>query len=343
MHEPMEHTQGVEGPRVSETGDAGSVTGTVFRKARGLYDVRVGDEMIRCSISNRLRKQLLYPISDPSGGTLRRVQRVKEIDVVDPIAIGDRVSFVPAEAGAGMIREVLPRENELARRMVSAKRRNQPRHVDQVIAANVDRIVPVFAAAMPSPRWHLLDRYLVTAETAGIPALVCVTKMDLADRERLLDDIEVYERIGYTVMTTSSVTGEGIDEFRDAISGRTSVFLGKSGVGKTSLLNALQPGLGLLVKEISGSTGKGRHATSHLEMFPLDGGGGVVDTPGMKVFPLLDDGEDLAAYFPEMRPHLGKCRFGADCSHTHEPGCAIKEAVEAGEIDERRYESLRKL
>ncbi len=338
MHE---HTDHVGGP--DRAAGEGAVTGTVFRKDRGLYHVRVGSEMVRCGISNRLRKQLFYPVSDPAGGTLRGVQKVKDIDFVDPIAIGDLVAFVPAEDGAGMIKDVLPRRSVLGRRIADAKRRMQNRQVEQVIAANVDQVVPVFAAANPKPRWHLLDRYLVTAERAGIPVLVCVTKMDIADRERTASDLEIYERIGYRVARTSAVTGEGVDSLREDLSGKTSVFLGKSGVGKTSLLNRLQPGLGLLVKEISGSTGKGRHATTHLEMFPLDGGGGVVDTPGMKVFPLLDEGEDLASYFPEMRPRLGSCRFGADCSHSHEPGCAIKDAVESGEIERRRYESLLKM
>ncbi len=318
-------------------------TGTVFRKARGLYDIRADGGMVRCSLSNKLRKRLLYPTSDPSSGTLRGVRGVADIEVVDPIAIGDEVAFVPAEEDSGMIKEVLPRRNVLARKIVDPKRRGKGKSLEQVIAANVDQVVPVFAAAVPKPRWHLLDRYLVTAEASEISALICVTKMDLADEDRIQEEVSVYEKIGYRVMKTSSKTGDGVGAFAEAISGTTSVFLGKSGVGKTSLLNALQPGLGLLVKEVSGSTGKGRHATSHLEMFPLDDGGGVVDTPGMKVFPVFADDEDLAWYFPEMRPHLGQCRFGADCSHSHEPGCAVKEAVEDGLIDRRRYESLLKM
>ncbi len=338
MHDHIEAHEPHEDAR-----EDGARTGTVFRKGRGLYDVRAGGAMVRCSISNKLHKRLLYPTSDPSSGTLRGVQRVADIEVVDPIAVGDEISYVPGDGETGMIREVLPRRNTLARSITDPKRRSQGRQLTQVIAANVDQIVPVFAAAKPKPRWHLLDRYLLTAEAAGIPSLICVTKIDLGDGEALDEDLEVYRRIGYRVMRTSSKTGEGVDAFREAIAGRTSVFLGKSGVGKTSLLNALQPGLGLLVKEISGSTGKGRHATSHLEMFPLDGGGGVVDTPGMKVFPVLDDGMDRASYFPEMRPHLGRCKFGADCSHSHEPGCGIKEAVEAGDIDERRYQSFLKM
>ena len=343
--EPAEDHSQEAGPNADGQPDdrSGVRAGTVFRKSRGLYDVRAGSETIRCTISNRLRKRLMYPVSDPAGGTRRGVQDVKDIGLVDPVAIGDEVEFVPAEAGHGQIREVRPRRNRLARRILDPKRRGDHRDLEQVIVANIDQIVPVFAAAQPKPKWHLLDRYLVSADAEGYPVLICITKLDLADRERLAEEVAVYERIGYEVMLTSAKTGEGVDAFRGAITGKTSVFVGKSGVGKTSLLNVIQPDLGLFVKEVSTSTGKGRHATSQLEMFPLDGGGGVIDTPGMKMFTVIDDGVDPALHFPEMRALVGACRFGADCSHTHEPGCAIKEAVEAGEIDERRYQSFLKL
>jgi ribosome biogenesis GTPase len=286
---------------------------------------------------------LEYPISDPAGGTRRGVRGVSEIGMVDPIAVGDEVEFLLAEPGHGQIREVKDRRNKLARRILDPKRRGEQKDLEQVIVANVDQVVPVFAAANPKPKWHLLDRYLVSADAEGYPCLICITKVDLADRERLAEDVGVYGRVGYPVILTSARTGEGVEAFRRAITGRISVFVGKSGVGKTSLLNAIEPDLDLFVKEVSASTGKGRHATSHLEMFPLAGGGGVIDTPGMKVLTVLDDGIDPALHFPEMRPYVGSCRFGADCSHTHEPGCAIKEAVESGEIDERRYQSLLKL
>ena len=324
-------------------GDERLQKGVVFRKGRGLYDVKARSGHVQCSISNKLRKELVYPTSDPSSGTHRGVQRVDEIHLVDPVAIGDEVLFAPAEAGHGQIREVQPRRNALSRAIVDVKRRGPGREVEQVIAANVDQVVAVFAASKPKPTWHLLDRYLVGAEASNIPALLCVTKMDLVDPERVRDDVAVYERLGYQAVLTSAETGEGVDGMRAALADKVSVLVGKSGVGKTSLLNALQPGLGLYVKEVSESSGKGRHATTHLEMFHLDFGGGVVDTPGMKVFEPSSDSLDIAYYFREMRPLLGSCRFGADCSHTHEPGCAIKEAVEAGEIDERRYDSYVKM
>src|SRR4030065_822831 len=145
--------------------------------------------------------------------------------------------------------------------------------------------------------------------------------------------------MGYTYMLTSSVPGEGVEGLRNALAGRTSVLVGKSGVGKTALLNQLQPGLGLRVKEVNQVTGKGRHTTTNLEMFPLDSGGAIVDTPGTREFGLWDFDDDLALLVPEMRPLVGKCRFGVDCQHDEEPGCAIRKAVMEGPITPRRYQS----
>ena len=254
--------------------------------------------------------------------------------MVDPIAIGDVVSFIDAGDGRGVIKEVLPRKSKFSRRAPG------PRPIEQVVVANIDQAVIVFAAAHPKPKWTLLDRYLVDAESVDLPALICITKMDLADEALLSADVKMYEGIEYRVLLTSAMSGLGLDEFKAALRGKVSVLLGKSGVGKTTLLNAIQPKLGLRVAEVSKSTGKGRHTTSHLEMFELDFGGEIIDTPGMKEFALHNSGEiDLASLFREMRPFIGQCRFGSNCSHSHEPDCAIKEAVLAGEISERRYKS----
>jgi ribosome biogenesis GTPase len=275
-------------------------------------------------------------------------QPIRALERADPITVGDMVQFIKGEEGAGTILEVLPRRNKLARQ--SAVPMPSARPFEQVIAANVDQVVPVFAAASPAPRWNLLDRYLVSAESSGLPSLICITKLDLAKsgdgelNDELCTEVEEYRRIGYPVILASAVTGEGVNDLKEALRGRLSVFLGQSGVGKSSLLNAIQPGLGLRVNEVSRVTGKGKHTTTHLEMFSLNFGGDVVDTPGVREFGLWDvEEDDLALFFPEMQPLVGRCKFGMDCEHDEEPGCAIRKAVTAGKISPRRYRSYLKL
>ena len=317
--------------------DVRAIQGMVVKKSQGSYNVVVGETVFPCSLSNKLRKQLVFPMADP-GSLRRRVVGVEDIRELDPIAIGDQVRFVDPGDGTGMIVKVLPRQNKLVRRAAG------PRPLEQVIVANVDQVMPVFAAAFPEPKWELLDRYLAAAESQGLRALICITKLDLADSVELRAEVANYERMGYSVIVTSSATGAGVPEFRKAIEGSISVLMGKSGVGKSSLLNAVEPGLGIRVNEVSLVTGKGKHTTTHLEMFRLAGGGGIVDTPGMREFSLWDvDTADLAELFPDLRPYLGTCRFGAGCHHDCEPGCAVKRAVESGAISERRYQSYLRL
>jgi ribosome biogenesis GTPase len=213
---------------------------------------------------------------------------------------------------------------------------------EQVIVSNADLVLPVFAVADPAPKWGLLDRYLVSAEAAELPPLIVINKLDLAWKHPSLEDeIEVYRRIGYPVLLVSAATGEGIEELKRALQGKLAVLVGKSGVGKTSLLNAIQPGLGLRVKAVSRSElGKGRHTTTHLEMFELGFGGALVDTPGIREFGLWDiPAEELAYLFPEMADHVGRCKFGMSCRHDREPGCAIRKAVMEGAISPYRYQS----
>jgi ribosome biogenesis GTPase len=316
------------------------LTGIVLKKLKGAYTVRVDGREVVCAVSNKLRKELLYPTAAP-WSLPHRVQKVREIDVVDPIAIGDQVSFVDAGDGSGLITEVLPRRSELARQAPIPGMKD---HVSQVIAANVDQIVTVCPAGQPPKRRWVLDQYLAGAEYNGIPALVCLTKRDQADEDYLREELEIYAGLGYPVVVSSAVSGEGIQAVRDALSGKVSVLLGKSGVGKTSLLNAIQPGLGLRVKAVDDHTGEGRHTTTHLEMFDLDAGGWVVDTPGQREFKLYRaDPAEIAYLFPENRPYLGICKFGADCAHDQEPGCAVRSAAMAGKIAPTRYKSYLRL
>jgi ribosome biogenesis GTPase len=321
----------------------GDDIGVVFRKTLGHYTVHTlsdGRE-IDCVLSSLLHKQLIFPTADPS--SLRhRVQEVREIHHVDPVAIGDRVRYVDAGEGRGMIVEILPRDSKLSRPATLPGQRV----FEQVIVSNADLVLSVFSVANPTPKWGLLDRYLVAAEAAGLPSLIVVNKLDLAWKNpSFAEEIEVYRRIGYPILLVSAVTGEGIEHLKKALSGKQSVMLGKSGVGKTSLLNAIQPGLGLRVKAVSkGELGKGRHTTTHLEMFKLDFGGALIDTPGVREFGLWNvAAEELADLFPEMDDYVGQCKFGLSCHHDQEPGCAIRKAVMAGTISPYRYQSYLRL
>jgi ribosome biogenesis GTPase len=316
-------------------------TGVVYKKTIGNYIVHTEGRALLCELSNRIRKQLIYPTADP-GSLHHRVQKVVELEHMDPLAVGDEVRYILAEGGKGLIVELLPRRNKLTRRSAVPKPLAHGAHpFEQIIVTNVDQVVPVMAAAQPDPKWSLLDRYLASAEAGDISALICITKLDLVkgfDGE-LQSALEEYHQIGYPSVLTSTISCEGINELRTALKGRISVMVGKSGVGKTALLNALQPGLGLRVKEVNQVTCKGRHTTTNLEMFPLEGGGAIVDTPGTREFGLWESDDNLALLFPEMRPLVGKCRFRLDCQHDDEPGCAIRKAVMAGQISPRRYQS----
>ncbi len=293
--------------------------GVITEKNNGSYSVTSETGSRNCVLSARLRRQ-----------------------VATDLVVGDDVVI----DGSGQITELLPRRNWISRRAAAPHAGSHAG--EQVIAANIDQVVPVFATASPRPAWNLLDRYLVSAEAAEIPALICITKLDLVSGSAEGDEIEMvaeeYRAIGYPVLLTSTSSGEGMEGFRRTLFGRRSLLVGKSGVGKTSLLNALQPRLGQRVQETNRVTGKGRHTTTAAQMFPLAQGGAIIDTPGIREFGLWDvDGADLAYFFPEMRPYLGHCRFGMDCRHADEPGCALRKAVTAGQISPYRYQSYLKL
>lgn len=318
-------------------------TGTVFKKTIGTYTVKSGDDVITCTISSKLRKKLIYPEADASSRR-QSVDKVEDIEMVDPVAVGDEVSFRDSGDQTGMIVEVLPRRTKLSRRAVlHGADKPQEKNItrEQLIVTNVDQMIAVVSAKRPKPSWRLVDRYLADSELLEMPIVICITKMDLIDDENeFCSQLQVYADIGYELLYTSAMNGLGMDKLQVILRNKTSVLMGKSGVGKTTLLNTLEPGLGLAVQEVSDRVNKGRHTTTHLEMFPLRSGGFVVDTPGMREFaPWLEEEVHTAWLFREMRPYIGKCRFGTDCTHSHEPGCAVKDAVEAGTVTERRYDS----
>lgn len=269
----------------------------------------------------------------------------KETDLV---ALGDRVKIEPlpieADQVNAVIVEVAPRQRVLSRVAPSSAVGTSAER-EQVIIANPDQAIFVFAAAHPAPHTRMLDRFLVAAEKAEIPEIrVCVNKIDLvADRAEVLDKFGVYERIGYPLLLVSAKTGEGLDALREALTGKISVFTGPSGVGKTSLLNAIEPDLGRRVSEVSRATTKGRHTTRYSELVPLASGGYIADTPGIRsISPWDVEPDELDGYYIEIAPHVAACRF-QDCTHAHEPGCAVRAAVARGEISPERYDSYLRL
>ena len=306
------------------------IEGTVFRTHSGNYYVQTDTEgIVVCKLRGNLKKELIY---STSGSSPRRVDQAKKRRSTDPLTVGDRVRL---DLDLAVIAETLPRHSELSRHSPSGRGQH-------TLVANLDQAFLFIAATHPAPDFWLLDRFLVLAEAADIPPRLIVNKVDrLTDEERpnVEAGVAVYEKIGYPVYWVSAKTGQGIEAVRSAMAGRISAVAGPSGVGKSSLLNALQPGLQLKTGEISNAMLSGRHTTTTAELLPLEGGGWVADTPGLRQVDFWEVERDQIQYcYPEFQPYLGECRF-AGCRHHTELGCAIRAAVEAGEIDRRRYES----
>jgi len=261
----------------------------------------------------------------------------------DLVAVGDRVTIQINADGSGSVQAVEERHSALSRTRVAAQDRSLQTDREQVLVANPDQVVFVFSVHSPAFSARKLDRFLVVAEMNHLPAIICANKVDLVDPGEARAMFRVYEAIGYPVIHTSTLTGEGIDALREVLRGRISVLAGSSGVGKSSLLNAVQEGLGLRVKQVSDATGKGLHTTRHVELIPLEVGGYVADTPGIRSLAVFDlEPEELDAYYREIGPLVSQCQFN-DCTHTHEPKCAVLAAVADGRVSAERYESYLRL
>ncbi len=266
---------------------------------------------------------------------LRGKVRLKASEITNPIAVGDRVRYVREGDGA-VITEILPRRNYVIRRSTNLSRQAH------IIAANVDMAWLLVSLYFPEVKLPFLDRILVTCGVYGIPATVVLSKTDLY-REAAQKEMDrlrsIYEGAGYRVVETSVVTGEGLAEIREACRGGVNLFSGESGVGKSSLIKALDPALDPKIGSISAAHLQGKHTTSLYQLYPLASGGYVIDSPGLRGFGLVDlEKEEIAKYFPEMLRASAGCRF-TPCTHTHEPGCAVKAALEEGLIAPERYNS----
>ncbi len=287
--------------------------GLIVRSQSGFYTVAADTEMYTC----RLR------------GRLKHGRRLGDI-----VAVGDRVEITALPGGEGIIESVEPRLRMLSRLAPTPRGEYQ-----QIIIANPDQAVFVFACARPELRPGMLDRFLVVAEKQHLPVLIVANKVDLAGIDQARLRFSHYAALGYLVIYTSAKTGMGTSELQARLHGKISVLAGPSGVGKSSLLNSLQPGLGLAVRAVSQATEKGRHTTVVRQLFPLTGGGYVADTPGLKAMALWDiQPDELDGYFPELRELVDGCQF-SNCTHTHEPGCAVLAAVARGQVHPERYAS----
>jgi ribosome biogenesis GTPase len=293
------------------------IRGRVIQSQSGFFTVETKKGTVVCQIRGRLKK----------GRKLG-----------DIIAIGDWVLITEQEPGKGMIEEVEPRQSMIYRMAPTARGEYQ-----QVIIANLDQAVFVFSVAEPPPKLRMLDRFLVIAEREGVEALIVANKTDLATKKEARDYFDRYSEIGYQVLYTSVPKKRGIKKLKKYLVGKTSLFAGPSGAGKTSILNAIQPGLGLSVREVSEATKKGTHTTVSRKLITLDEGGYVADTPGLKALDLWDiTPEEVDGYFREINQALLNCHF-SDCTHTHETGCAVIEGVKSKKIHPERYRSYLRL
>jgi ribosome biogenesis GTPase len=287
--------------------------GVVVEVGRGLCRAEVNGEVIVCDIRGTL-------IAEGTGFT-------------NVVAVGDRVLVRPHSEDRGLVEEVLPRRSGLARADV------QKSHLRQMMAANVDQLLIVAAWMEPQIWFQMIDEYLIGAARNDLEVVVVINKVDLAESwVEVKTAVAPYRQLGYRVILTSTVSGEGVDEVAQLLRGKTTVLAGLSGVGKSSLLNGIQPGLKLRTGEVSQlKSREGRHTTTKVNMLPLAMGGYVIDTPGIKDLGLTGlHPDDLILYYPEIEAVWGRCRF-ADCTHDHEPDCAVKAAVENGRIAEWRY------
>lgn len=296
-----------------------ALCGVVLRATGSLYEVLLGERTVSCRIRGRLR--------------------LKGVRSTNPVVVGDIVRCERDETGETVIADVEPRRNYIIRRASNLSKESH------IIAANLDQALLVATLFSPETAPEFIDRFLVTCEAYKVPVTILLAKADLARTapEAMAAFHDTYERAGYRVIDVSATEGEGVDAVRDLLRGRTTLLSGNSGVGKSTLVAAVERTAEVRTAEISRSHHKGRHTTTFSTMYPLSEGGYIIDTPGIKGFGLIDiDDAELAHYFPEMMRWLPECRY-YNCSHTHEPYCAVIEAVERGDIALSRYESYLKI
>lgn len=290
-------------------------SGVVVRSTGSWYEVRTDEgRVLSCRIKGKFK--------------------IAGIKSTNPIAVGDRITFINDGEENGVIDSIFPRRNYIIRKSTKLSKQTH------IIAANIDYAFLVVTISQPRTSSGFIDRFLLTAAAYHIPVVLVFNKVDLNNEKESNiqnDFLELYQTIGYQCLVTSATRGDGIDELKAMMKGRTSMFGGHSGVGKSALVNAIQPGIELRTSEISSVHQKGRHTTTFAEMHPLEFDGYIIDTPGIKEFGVVNlEKQDVAGYFPEMEYFMHDCKYN-NCLHVREPQCAVKEAVENGEIAESRY------
>ncbi|GAC1477724.1 MAG: ribosome small subunit-dependent GTPase A [Ktedonobacteraceae bacterium] len=341
--------------------DPAMLTGIVLNSTHGIYDVHTDDGVLRCTLRGKLKKAFAQansarPVSkhhlpqSRDGRSIASAQssRIEHIEKRDSsenplptrLSVGDYVKIRRLDATTGLIEEILPRQSELSRRDAGS---NAKKLIQQTLLANLDQVVVVLATAQPEPHFGLLDRYLTICESAHLTSVICLNKADLPHDASIEEDAELYKSLGYRLLWTSTHLNQGIDELRDLLKAHTSLFTGPSGVGKSSLVNVIEPGMAVRTGLVSDATGKGRHTTTGSQLYPLSGGGWLADSAGIRALAGWNiPPEELAWCFVEFRPYLGEC-FYSDCAHLDEEGCAIIQAVNDGLIDERRHKSYQRI